>query len=834
MSNFKLAFRVLARTPFLSLVVMLSLGLGIGANTAIFSLLHQALLRALPVSKPHELMIVTAPGSQRAGMKAVGVSGGDDAVFSYPMLRGLERNPRGLASLAGFRTFQANLAFAGQTISGEACMVSGGFFELLGLRAEMGRLIEPADDRGAGEPVVVLSYDYWQSKLGGRRDVLNQGIRVNGRMFTIVGVAQRGFEGVTLGEKPELFLPITFKPVMTPGWDAREEWDVYWVYLLGRTKPGWSRERAEAELNGAYVPLLEEQVRTAEQKRGEDYRRRLLGTRLQLAGGGLGASQLRDDLKTPLSVLMICAALVLLIAAANAASLMLARAEERRREMAIRTALGAGRRAKIEQVLVEALLLSAGGAALGIILGAWTLDGLVALMASTQRAGETISGRLDPLMLAFTAAVSLATGVLFGIYPAVAAARGGESASMNEAAWGSSTSARGARVRRILVGAQVALSMTLLIPMGLFLKTLVELTRADLGIRRDNLITFEIAPELNGYTAEQSRELFRKIEAALDTMPGSEGATASVMPMISGNLWGNRVSTEGFEEDQRADAQSFVNAVSPGYFGKMGVALVAGREFEERDSAAGVSNAVVNEAFARHFFAGKNPLGRTFTVRQRSGKRQLQIVGVVRDTKYADVREPARRVFYLPREQAEIVGSLVYYVRSRLPLETTFRQIRSIVREHDPDLPVDSLRTMDEQVARNIGNERVILQLSGSFAILATLLAMLGLYGVVSNSVTRRTREIGIRLALGAQTRRIGAMVFGEVGWLTAAGMAVGVPMALWLARYSQSQLYGVEWKDPLIAAAAAFCLALAAAAAAFIPARRAARTSPVSALRHE
>lgn len=834
MSDLRLAFRVLARTPLLSLVVMLSLGLGIGANTAIFSLLHQALLRALPVSQPHELMIVTTPGSQRAGMKAVGESGGDDAVFSYPMLRGLEKSPRGLAGVAGFRTFQANMAFAGQTISGEACMVSGGFFELLGLRAEMGRLIEPADDRGAGEPVVVLSYDYWKTKLGGRRDILNQGIRVNGRMFTVVGVAQQGFQGVTLGETPELFLPVTFKPVMTPGWDAREEWDVYWVYLLGRTKPGLSRERAEAELNAVYAPLLEEQVRVAEQKRPGDYRKRLLETRLRLADGGLGASQLRDDLKTPLSVLMICAALVLLIAAANAASLMLARAAQRQREMAIRTALGAGRGAIMKQVLVEALALSVGGAVLGIILGAWTLDGLVALMASTQRGGETVSGSLEPLMLAFSVAVSLATGVLFGIYPALAAARGGEAASMNEAAWGTSASVGGARVRRILVGAQVALSMTLLIPMGLFLKTLVELTRTDLGIDRNNLITFEIAPELNGYTAAQSRELFRKIEAALDSMPGSEGATASVMPMISGNMWGNRVSTEGFDESQRADAQSFVNAVSPGYFGKMGVALVAGREFEERDSAPGVSNAVVNEAFARHFFAGKNPIGRTFTVQPRSGKRLLQVVGVVRDTKYADVREPARRVFYLPREQAEIAGSLVYYVRSKLPAETTFRQIRAIVREHDPDLPVDSLRTMDEQVARNIGNERLILHLSAAFAVLATLLAMLGLYGVVSNSVTRRTREIGIRLALGAQTARIGAMVFAEVGWLTAAGMAVGVPMALWLARYSQSELYGVEWKDPLIAAAAGLCLAIAAGAAALIPARRAARTNPVAALRHE
>lgn len=833
MSNLRLAFRVLARTPMLSLVVMLSLGLGIGANTAIFSLLHQALLRRLPVAKPHELMIVTTPGAARAGMKAVGESGGDEAVFSYPMMRGLEKDPRGFAAVAGFRTFQANMAMGGQTISGKACMVSGRFFELLGIAPEMGRLIEPADDRGAGEPVAVLSHEYWKTQLGGRRDVLNQAIRLNGRLFTVVGVAPAEFQGLTLGEKPTLYLPITFKPVMTPGWDAREEWDTYWVYLLGRRLPELTRERAEAELNSVYAGLLEEQVRTTEHKRSEEYRTRLLATRLKLAEGGIGASQLRDGLRTPLTVLMICAALVLLIAAANAANLMLARAAQRQREMAIRTALGAGRWTIMKQVLVEAMLLSCGGAALGLILGAWTLDGLVAMMATTQQAGESLTSRLDPLMLAFTIAVALLTGVLFGVYPSYAAARGGESATLKEAAWGSSVSAGGARMRRLLVGAQVALSMTLLIPMGLFLRTMVELTRTDLGIRRDRLVTFEIAPELNGYTVEQSRTLFRRLEASLNAMPGSEGATASVMPIVGGSSWGNRVWTEGFE-DERADAQAYVNAVSPGYFGKMGIALVAGRELSERDAAPGVSSAVVSEAFAKHFFAGKNPVGRVFTTRQRAGKRQFEIVGVARDAKYAELRETPRRVFYLHREQVEIAGSLVYYVRTRLPLDTTFRQIRSIVREHDPDLPVDSLRSIEEQVARNIGSERMIVQLSAAFAGLATLLAMLGLYGVVSNSVTRRTREIGIRLALGAQTRRIGGMVFREVGWMTAAGMLAGAPMALVLARYSEAQLFGVEWKDPVVAVCAALSLAAASCIAAYIPARRAARTNPVEALRYE
>lgn len=833
MSHVRLALRVLARTPLLSLVVMLSLGLGIGANTAIFSLLHQALLRTLPVSQPHELMIVATPGIGRAGMKAVGRSGGDDAVFSYPMLRALEQDPRGFTAVAGFRTEAAIVSAGGLTTSGEAILVSGRFFSLLGVRPEIGRLLEPADDRGDGEPVVVLSYDYWQSKLGGRRDILNHAIRVNGRMYTVVGVAQRGFRGVTLGENPQLFVPVARKGLFTPAWDGRQEWDTYWLYLLGRRKPGLSPEHAEAELNAVYAAWIGHQVKTTEMKRTEEYRQQLLKSRLKLADGRLGVGDLRGDLETPLTILMICAALVLLIAAANAANLMLARGAQRQKEIAIRKALGAGQWVIVRQVLVEALVLSAGGAVLGLLLGAWTLDGLVALLSNVQESGETLSATLEPMMLGFSLLTALLTGLLFGVYPAWAAARGGESGSMKEAAWGTSAGARGVRVRRILVGAQVALALIMLLPMGLFLKTLIELTRTDIGVRTAGLITFEIAPELNGYTPEQSKMLFRKLEAALGAMPGAESATASVMSLLGGNVWGNRVLIEGRPPDDR-NAQAYVNAVSPGYFGKMGIPLVAGREFTEADTAPGANSAVVNEAFVRRFFEGTNPLGRTFSEPSRKGRRQFQIAGVVRDSKYAYLREGPRPVYYLPYQQSDIAGSLVFYVRTKLPSQTAFRQIRSIAREHDPDLPVDRLRTIENQIALSAASERVILQLSAAFAILATLLAMLGLYGVVSNSVTRRTREIGIRMALGAPTGRIGAMVLGEVLWLVVLGIAAGLPAALWLGKYSQSQLYGVQWTDPFILAAAAGILASAAAVAALAPARRAASTSPVEALRYE
>jgi predicted permease len=833
MNSLKLTFRVLARTPLLSLVVMLSLGLGIGANTAIFSLLHQALLRTLPVSRPHELMIVTAPGVPRAGMKAVGRSGGDDAVFSYPMLRALEQDPRGFEAIAGFRTEWATVSTGSQTTSGEAILVSGGYFHLLGVRPEIGRVLEPADDRGNGEPVVVLSHDYWQSRLGGRRDVLNQAIRVNGRMYTVVGVAEKGFRGVTLGEQPQLFAPVARKGVLTPAWDGREEWDTYWLYLIGRRKSGFTPERAEAELNGVYAALIEQQVRTVEQKRTEEYRQRLLRSRLKLAEGRLGVGDLRGDLKTPLTVLMICAVIVLLIAAANAANLMLARVAQRRKEIAIRKALGAGQWAIARQVLLEALVLSGGGALFGLLLAAWTLDGLVALMSSVQESGETLSAALNPMMLGLSLITAMLTGLLFGIYPAFTAPQGVGAGVIREAAWGSSEGSGGAKVRRALVGVQVGLAMTMLLPMGLFLKTLVQLTRTDIGIRTAGLVTFEIAPELNGYTPEQSRALFGKLETALQNMPGAEAATASVMSVLSGNMWGNRVHVEGRPPDDR-ESQALVNAVSPGYFGKMGIPLVAGREFQQSDTAPGMNSAVVNEAFARHFFGGANPLGRSFSEPARQGRRQFQIVGIVRDTKYASLRERPQRVYYLPYQQSNIAGSLVFYVRTTLPRETAFRQIRAIVREHDPDLPVDRLRTIGEQIALSAASERVIVQLSAAFAILATLLAMLGLYGVVSNSVTRRTREIGIRMALGARTGRIGAMIFGEVAWLAAAGMAAGLPMALWLGKYSQAQLYGVEWSDPAVIAASVACLAVAAAAAALVPVRRAARTSPVEALRYE
>ncbi len=420
-------------------------------------------------------------------------------------MRALEKDPGGLQALAGFRLYGANMSIDGKTTSGGACLVSGGFFSLLGVRPAAGRLIEPADDRGAGEPVAVLSHEFWQSRLGGRTDVLNRTIRVNGQPYTIVGVAARGFRGPTLGETPEVFVPITFKASITPGWDMREAWDAYWIYLLGRRKPELTQQSAEAQLNVAYAALLEEQVKITEQKRPEEYRKQLLASRLKLSDGSLGASSLRGDLKLPLTVLMICALLVLLIASANAANLMLARAAQRQKEMAIRTALGAGRWAIMKQVLLEAMLLSAGGAALGLILGSWTLDGLILLLGSVEDTGRSLSADLDPLMLGFSLAIAVAAGVLFGVYPAWAAARGGESSTMKESSWGTSASAGGVRARRFLVGAQVALSMTLLIPMGLFLKTLVHLIRTDIGVKTDGLVTFQVSPELNGYKLEQSR-----------------------------------------------------------------------------------------------------------------------------------------------------------------------------------------------------------------------------------------------------------------------------------------------------------------------------------------
>jgi len=827
MARIRFAIRSLAKAPLLSLVVVFSLGLGIGANTAIFSLLHQIILRSLPVEKPEELVLVTSPGEFKGGRNSTNDSGNMDYIFSYRMFRELEKRTEGVAGLAAFRGIDANLAFGNQTVPSGVLVVSGGYFPVLGVKPLLGRTISPEDDvHGAGNAVAVLGYGYWHDRLGGETSVLNQPIRINGLVFTVVGVAPKGFNGTSLGNEPAAYVPLCFKSRLTPDWTSIDRWDDYWLYLFARLKPGVTPARAAAALNGPYGALVEEQSKGPRFHYGKQLDR-FLKSRLTLKDGSHGQSAMRDESRIPLIILMTATGLVLLIAMANAANLLLARSAQRKRELAIRAAMGAGRGELMAQLLTEALLLAFAGGLAGLLFSVVTLRLLIASLADNDTPIYYLTAQLDQPLLLFGLGLSLVTGLLLGLYPAWEAARVSPSTTLKDES-GQSSGTRGtAHVRQALVCAQVMISAILLIPTGLFLKSLVNLLHVDLGIRTENVVGFSISPELNAYQPTQSHALFERVESEMAAIPGVRSVAAAKVPLIAGSRWGSNVTTDGV---MPANTHCLYNELGPGYFGKMGIPLIAGREFTEADNLAGTKVAVVNQYFAKRFFEGQNAIGHRFGM----GKPDIEIIGVVKDSHYARVKEDPYPVFYTPWRQDKQIGSLGFYVRSALPTSQMIPQIRRLLASLDRDLPAENLRTLDDQIKLNIRSDRLVLQLAAAFAILATALAMLGLYGVMAHSVARRTREIGIRMALGAEPHGIRWMVMREMLWILGIGLATGVPAALMLARYTESQLYGVKAYDAMVVAGAVLALAATAVAAGYLPARWASRVNPLDALRYE
>jgi predicted permease len=807
------------------LTVILSLGLGIGANTAIFSLLHQAILESLPVAHPEELAIPTSPADLKNGRSSSNQAGHQDHIFSYPAFRALEQHPAGVSSIAGFRRLAANLAFRNQTIHGSAVVVSGSYFSLLGVRPEIGRLITPADDvSGAPNPVAVLSYNYWSGPLGAQPDALNQPVHVNGHVFTIVGVAPRGFNGITFGDQPDVFVPLASKPLLTAGWDGTGRYDDYWLYLVARRKPGYSLKRSEDEMNGVYRGIMDIQAATA--KGDAKYIAQLRGSKLSLEDGSRGNSELRESTRTPLFILIGATAMVLLIAMANAANLLIARSAQRRKELAIRAAIGASSSELMSQLLTEAMLLAAGGALAGFLIASYTLDFLAPQMGKGDGPVDFLSTRLEWPILLYGVGLAFITGLACGLYPAWDAARSSAASTLKDLA-AASPARRISRVRRALVCAQVMVSAALLIPTGLFLKSLVNLMHVDLGFKTSNVVQFAVEPEMNGYSFDACRAMFERAEKELAAIPGVTQATATTIPLIEGDRWGNTLTIPGLKLD---NMNALVNEVSPNFFSAMGVPLIAGRTFTDSDNLAGPLVAIVNEQFVKHFYNGRNALGQQFSV----DKDLITIVGVAKNSHYSTVKEEAEPVYFTPWRQDKKNGGIEFYLRSALPVDQTLAQVRRVMRSIDSNLPLEDVATLDATVAQSTKNERLILQLSGAFAVLATGLAMLGLYGVMAFSVARRTREIGIRLALGADPASIRTLVLREMLWILGIGLSVGVPSALALGRLTESQLYGVKAFDWAVLTAACVVLAATAFAAAFVPANRAAGVSPTVALRYE
>ena len=830
MINFKLAFRTLFKAPFVTIVAIISLALGIGANAAIFSLFNQMLLRPLPVNQPAQLVNLAAPGP-KPGSNSCNQAGRCEEVFSYPMFRDLERVQNVFTTIAAHRIFGANLAYRNQTISSEAVLVSGSYFPVLGIRPALGRLLDPRDDQKVGESlVVVLSHGYWISHFDGNPAVLNDTLIVNGQHLTIVGVAPPGFEGTTLGSNPRVFVPITLRSILEPGWNQFHNRRSYWAYVFGRLRPGVSIDQARSQLNVQYHAIVNDVEAVLQKGMSDQTLARFKAKQVLLEDGARGQSSMDTQASTPLKLLLGVTALVLLIACANIANLLLARAAARSSEMAIRLSIGASRWQLIAQLLTEAVVLAVAGGLAGIVVARWTLDLILSLLPSDSNA---LKFGIDSTVMLFATVLSLATGFLFGLFPALHSTRPDLLSTLKGQAGQPAGAKAAARFRATLATVQIAISMALLVAAGLFTKSLVKVSRVELGIDINNLVTFGISPELNGYTPERSKQLYERLEDELTRYPGVKGVTSAVVPSLAGSNWGTGMSVEGFKSGPDVDNGSSVNEVGTNYFTTMGIRLLAGREFTRADTLGAPKVAIVNEAFARKFNLGKDAVGKRAS---SAGNEKLdtQIVGVVQDAKYSEVRDPVPPLYITPYRQDDRVGQNTFYVRTSIDADEFLANIHKIVSALDPNLPVENLRTMPQQVKDNVFLDRMISTLSAGFAILATILAAVGLYGVLAYTVAQRTREIGLRMALGAAPGRVRAMVLRQVAVMTLIGGFIGLLAAIWIGSFAESQLYQMKGRDTTVLVVSAVLLTLVALGSGLIPAHRASKVDPMRALRYE
>jgi predicted permease len=827
MPQLRQILRNLLKTPVTTGIAVASLALGIGANTAMFSVMAQILWRTLPVPEPERLAFIYHPGPLQGSVSS---DEGGGPSFSYPVYLALAKQQTSFTGLAGARAFSASLSYDNQALRGRAHLVTGNYFEVLGVKAAMGRVLEPGDDvnRG-GHPVAVLSYDYWSIKLGGSPTVLNQTIIVNGFPLTIVGVAPKGFANERQGSHPEVFVPLAMKPQMTPARDDLDNRRSHWLTLFGRLKQGVTHEQAKTALNVLYVPQVEEDIK-AYRNPSENFLKQLRAKRIQLKPGQYGRGETRGGAQTPIYLLFGITAMVLLIACANVANLLLARGAARSKEIALRLSLGATRGQLIGQLLTESWIVALLSGLLGLGVAGATLRVLSASVPPAE--GVTIATDLDAQVLLFSLALCLLTGLAFGLFPALQSTNHDLATVIKDQAGQSSGSGAANRFRQSLVTGQMAVSLMLLVTAGLFGKSLVTAMQVELGLRSDHLISFSVDPSLNKYTNEQTAAFYDQLEQRLAAIPGVSLVSATTVPAIAGNNESENIKVDGFAPSNDDDSDAFLAVTGSGYFRTMGIPLIAGREFTPADNKSGQKVGMVNETFVRFYFKDGQPVGRMFAEGNR--KPDITIVGLVRDSKYSELGEKPRRVFYLPYRQKQRMPSLYFYLRTAVEPESIAPQIRRAVSSVDPNLPIDSVKTMEAQISENLSSKRVLTQMTLAFAGLAALLAGIGLYGVLAYNIARRTREIGIRMAIGATGADVRRMVVGEVGVMLAIGAGLGLAGAYAGSQVVGSLLFGMSAKDPAVFAGAAALLIVVAGIAAYVPTLRATRVNPIQALRYE
>ena len=830
------AVRQLARSPGFAVTVVVTLALGIGANAAIFTIFDQVLLRMLPVEKPKELVRFNWTGSFSGSRSSFGGESGD--YFSYPMFKDLRDRSSAFSGMLAACRAGVGISWHDQAENDDAEIVSGDYFDVLGLRPAQGRLFHAADDvTKNANPVIVLGYDYWKTRFNAAPDIAGQTLLVNGHPFTILGVAPQGFNSAIDGYKPKVYLPATMVEIAMP-WMAQDD-DLnshksIWLTLIARLKPGVSKQQAEASLAPLWYSLRAQELTAY--KNGARFKETFLDkSHLSVLDDSSGFMPGRADLRMPLLVLMGMVGVLAAMCAVNVATLLLLRAAGRVREISMRYALGAARSRIVRQLLVEGGVLGACGAAVGVALSPAISTGLVRLLLRTDDVNDSpYTASVDGRILLFTLALSFVVCLCFSVAPALQFLRPKLAAALRQ---NSGTASKGSqRFRKIAVGVQIALTILLLGGAGLFLRTLSNLRSQSIGAQTAHVVSFNIDPTLSGYSGDRTAQIELGILDALRTIPGIQQVSGTTDPVVAGTSSHSTFSVQGYVAGEEENMHFEDASITPAYYATLGQPILAGRDFSVGDAKSAPKVAIVNYTFAKRFFSSpQNAIGHMISEGKGSdAKFDIAIVGVVGDVKHNNVRESPSEGVYRPYLQLDHPGGLRIYALTGQAPEAVESAIRDRIHRSDPKLVVDDIRTMTEQIDRSVSNERALATLAGSFAALALLMTSVGLYGVLAFATRQRTREIGVRMALGAQRSSVMILVLREMALTAVIAVAVAIPAAIGLSRLMRSQLYGVAPGDPLTLTACVVISAIMLLLAATIPARRAASVDPMLALRSE